>query len=175
MTKVHSVFKVRRNLLAMKGASFVGGASFASTMAFAGAACFAGGASFASTIGVAGAASLVGNVTACGTVHITGNASLGAVVAGGGTNISGILAGSGNVTFGDLAASAASTTCIAVTGLTTAYKCFVSSCNLSACTFVASAYCSGAGASLIIGVANLAVETVAGGTSPLQYFCVKDS
>ena len=163
MTKVHSVFKVRRNLLAMKGASFAGGASFASTLTVAGAAS------------LVGAIGITGNATIGGTLAVTGNASTGAVVAGGGTNISGILAGSGNVTFGDLAASAASTTCIAVTGLTTAYKCFVSSCNLSACTFVASAYCSGAGASLIIGVANLAVETVAGGTSPLQYFCVKDS
>jgi hypothetical protein len=51
----------------------------------------------------------------------------------GGTQLTGILCGSGEITYGAVAASVASATCFTVTGLTPSHKIFITGASVSAC------------------------------------------
>jgi len=151
-------FKVRRDALFMQSASFVGGASAASTMTIAGAAC------------IGGALAMTGGITAPSTFTVTGSLITGT----GGTAIAGILAGSGNIVMGALSASTASVTCFAVTGLTQAHKLFVTGSGLSGCITVACAYCTAAGGELVVGFINQSSEALGAGTSAVHYLAILD-
>uniref|UniRef100_A0A6M3KW88 Uncharacterized protein n=1 Tax=viral metagenome TaxID=1070528 RepID=A0A6M3KW88_9ZZZZ len=177
MALVHSVFKVRRDLLALKGASIAGGASLASTltvggaacivgtMKHTGAACFTGAASFDGNVNVAGAASIVGNIKGSGT------ASLAAVAVGPttGTRVAHVLCGCAVAVFGALNASVASVTSYAVTGLTQDHKIFWSPSGWSGSLAVTSMSCSPGGGILKIEVANQAVEQYSGGNNTFTF------
>jgi hypothetical protein len=159
-----SSFKVRRDLLVMKGASFSGGASAASTFTVGGAA------SLNSTACVAGAASFDS------TIDVSSTASLAAVSVGtAGTRISDILVGSGTMVFGALNASATSSTCLTITGLTQAHKVFLTASNISGSLQIIGIGCSPGGGLLTISVINQAAETYAGGTDEIAYLAIKET
>jgi len=151
-------FKVRRDALFMQSASFVGGASAASTFAIAGAAC------------IGGALTQTGGFTSGSTTTVTGSLITGT----GGTAIAQILAGSGALTFGTVATSVASVTCFAVTGLTQAHKIFITGSGLSGSVTVACAYSTAAGGELCVGVINQSSENLGAGTSNVHYLAILD-
>lgn len=116
-------------------------------------------------------------ITTASTINTTGTVTIGgsAIFGSGGTAIAGILAGSGALTFGAVAASAASATCFPVTGLTTAHKIFITAASLSACVTVACAQCyTGTPACLNITVLNQSTEALGAGTSTVYYLAVLD-
>jgi len=94
------------------------------------------------------------------------------VMVGSGTTISHVLVGSGVAVFGALAASAASATSLAVTGLTQDHKIFLSASDISGCLNVASISCSPGGGVLKVGVVNAASEAYAGGTETFAYLAI---
>lgn len=91
---------------------------------------------------------------------------------GSGTMMTNFLAGSGAVIFGALAASAASSACIVVTGLTQEHKCFVSPCGFSGCLNMTSFSCSPGGGILDVAIVNAASEAYSGGTETFSYMAV---
>ena len=123
---------------------------------FMNSACFTGAASFA------------------GDMRVDSDFSASAISVSGGTNITHILAGSGAVSFGNLAASAPSTASITVTGLTTAHKCFLGASDISGCLTVQKLYSTAAGGELVIGVVNSASEQYTGATETFAYFAILD-
>ncbi len=88
---------------------------------------------------------------------------------GSGTMFNSFLAGSGAVVFDSLAASAASSACIAVAGLTQEHKCIYSPCGFSGCLNLTSFSCSPGGGVLDVAVVNAASEVYAGGTNTFSY------
>jgi hypothetical protein len=88
---------------------------------------------------------------------------------GSGTFYDSFLAGSGTIVFGALAASAASTACLTVTGLTQEHKIFVSPSSMSGCLNINAVSCSPGGGLLAMTVVNLAAETTALGNVIFGY------
>jgi len=91
---------------------------------------------------------------------------------GSGTMFNSFLAGSGAVTFGALSASAASSACIVVTGLTQEHKCIFSPCGFSGCLNLTSFSCSPGGGILDVAVVNAASEAYSGGANTFAYLMV---
>lgn len=121
------------------------------------------GATFASTVSITKA------LTAASTVTLTGSL----ITGDGGTPIAGILAGSGAAIFGNLNACVASATSLAITGLTTAHKCFISPSVWSACLTPTCMIASPAGW-LRIGVRVSSSEGYTGATETFSYLAVLD-
>lgn len=88
---------------------------------------------------------------------------------GSGTFYDSFLAGSGTIIFGALAASATSTACLAVTGLTQEHKIFVSPSSMSGCLNINGVSCSPGGGLLALTVTNLAAEATAVGNVVFGY------
>jgi len=91
---------------------------------------------------------------------------------GSGTMFNSFLAGSGAVTFGALSASAASSACIVVTGLTQEHKCIFSPSGFSGCLNLTSFSCSPGGGILDVAVVNAASEAYSGGANTFSYLAV---
>lgn len=91
---------------------------------------------------------------------------------GSGTMFDSFLAGSGAAVFGALAASAASSASLAVTGLTQEHKCFFSPSGFSGCLNLTNFSCSPGGGILTVGVVNAASEAYAGGTETFSYMAI---
>lgn len=91
---------------------------------------------------------------------------------GSGTMFDSFLAGSGAVVFGALAASAASSACVVVTGLTQEHKCVFSPSGFSGCLALTSFSCSPGGGLLTVDVVNAASEAYSGGTETFSYIAV---
>jgi hypothetical protein len=112
-----------------------------------------------------------GGLTGASTVTVTGSAIFGT----GGTAIAGILAGSGEVVFGAVAASTASATCFTVTGLTVAHKIFVNAACVSACATTACVYANPATPTeLVYSINNNTSEALGAGTSTVHYLAILD-
>ena len=109
-----------------------------------------------------------------GDLRVDSDFSTSAMTVSSGTNITHILAGSGQIVFGNLAASAPSTASITVAGLTTAHKCFIGASDISGCLVVAKVYSTAAGGELVVGVTNAASEQYTGATETFAYFAVLD-
>lgn len=88
---------------------------------------------------------------------------------GTGTYYDSFLAGSGTIIFGALAASATSTACLAVTGLTQEHKIFVSPSSMSGCLVINAVSCSPGGGLLALTVVNLAAEATPVGNVVFGY------
>jgi len=93
---------------------------------------------------------------------------------GTGTYISSMLAGSGTAVFGALGSMAASSTSLAVTGLTQNHKCIFSPSGFSACLQLTDFSCSPGGGVLTIGVVNTASTTTGVITGTFSYMAVTD-
>ncbi|MHC4230622.1 MAG: hypothetical protein ACYSW0_24565 [Planctomycetota bacterium] len=91
---------------------------------------------------------------------------------GSGTYFDSILAGSGTIVYGALAASAASTASMSVTGLTQEHKVFVSPCSMSGCLVINAVSCSPGGGLMALTVVNVAAETTAVGNVVFGYWAV---
>jgi hypothetical protein len=91
---------------------------------------------------------------------------------GSGTMMDSFLAGSGSVIFGALAASAASSACATVTGLTQEHKCFFSPSGFSGCLSLTDFSCSPGGGLLNVAVVNSASEAYSGGTETFSYLAI---
>jgi hypothetical protein len=115
-------------------------------------------------------ATVTGGLTAASTFSVTGSA----IVGTGGTAIAGILAGSGEAVFGNINASAASTTSLTVTGLTQNHKVIFSPSDFSGSLTVTDFSCSPGGGVLTITVSNTAVETYTGATETFSYLAILD-
>ena len=96
----------------------------------------------------------------------------GGVKIGTGTEFDSILAGSGTIAYGALAASATSTASLTVTGLTQEHKVYISPSSMSGCLVVNAVSCSPGGGLLAFTVANLAAETTAAGDVVFGYMAV---
>lgn len=149
-----AVFKVRRNLLAMKSASIKG--------------AFEADGGYTTPSG--SVSTFDGGLTAASTFIASGCAIIGAA----GTPIAGILAGSGELVIGALAASATSAASFSVTGLTVAHKVFVTPACMSGCVTVACAFAWPATCDLVIRFSNQTDEGVGAGTSAVFYLAVLD-
>lgn len=91
---------------------------------------------------------------------------------GSGTYFDSILAGSGTIAYGSLAASAASTASMSVTGLTQEHKIFVSPSSMSGCLVINAVSCSPGGGLLALTVVNLAAEATAAGNVVFGYMAM---
>lgn len=109
-------------------------------------------------------------ITAASTVTV----SCALAVGDGGTRISSILAGSGALVLGALASSATSSASFSVTGLTTAYKTFVTAASLSGCATVACVFTGVGTCDLVVQITNQSDEALAAGTSSVWFFSVLD-
>lgn len=109
-------------------------------------------------------------ITAASTVTV----SCALAVGDGGTRISNILAGSGNLVVGALASSATSAASFSVTGLTTAYKTFVTAASLSGCTTTGCVFTGVGTCDLVVQLHNQTDEALAAGTSAIWFFSVLD-
>jgi hypothetical protein len=96
----------------------------------------------------------------------------GGVKIGTGTKFDSILAGSGTIAYGALAASAASTASMSVTGLTQEHKIFISPSSMSGCLVVNAVSCSPGGGLMALTVVNVAAETTAVGNVVFGYWAV---
>lgn len=88
---------------------------------------------------------------------------------GSGTFVDSFLAGSGTIVYGALAACAASTASLAITGLTQEHKIFISPSSMSGCLNITGIACSPGGGLLALTVNVVAVETYAGGNLVFGY------
>lgn len=157
-------FKVKRQ------AYFKRGITTASTLNVTKGIVAACGLTVATGIVASSTMTLAGGFTAARVATTTGCL----VVSTGGTPIAGLLAGSAAVTIGNIATSVASITCFPVTGLTTAHKVFINSACISGSLIATCAFCSPAGASLMVGFVNYSSETLVGGASTLHYLAILD-
>ena len=149
------LFKVRRNLLAMRSASIIGGAADIDkgvNTATGSVSTFSGGLTAASTF----------SATGC------------AIIGTGGTAIAGFLAGSGVLEFGNLNSGVASFGGITVTGLTQSYKVFISGSDLDPDLSVACVSCSPGGGVLRIGVQNTGSGTYTAASEFFTYIAFLD-
>lgn len=109
-----------------------------------------------------------------GDLRVDSDFSTSAMTVSSGTNITHILAGSGQAVFGALAADATSTTCVAITGLTQAHKIFIGASDVSGSLIVDVLACSPGGDLLIFGVTNSGSETYAAATETFSYLAILD-
>lgn len=109
------------------------------------------------------------------TAASTFTSSTSAIFGSGGTPIAGILCGSGELVYGNVAASVASATCFTVTGLTAAHKIFLTAACVSGCMYAACAYANPAAPTeLVVSMVNIFAEQVDAGTSAVYYLAILD-
>jgi hypothetical protein len=136
-----------------------------------------------STLTVDGVTTQTGALNITGSLGVTGGltasstltSSTSAIFGSGGTPIAGILAGSGELVYGNIAASTASATCFTVTGLTAAHKIFLTAACVSGCMYAACVYANPATPTeLVVTMMNIHAEQVDAGTSSVYYLAVLD-
>jgi hypothetical protein len=105
-------------------------------------------------------------------IDATSGVDISKMKVGSGTYFDSVLAGSATIAYGALAASATSTACIAVTGLTQEHKVFFSPSSVSGCLMIHGISCSPGGGLLALTVSNAASEATAAGNVVFGYWAV---